>query len=153
MTKITLSDKIGIDAPVGRVSEFTTNFKDIASCIPAAKDFRQIDGKSFSVNVTISLAFINGEFEVTCTLVEKAKGHVAYTMEGSGVGSTMMIRLAIDMHPKGSRSTDVSWRSDTEIRGLASGVSESVLRKVSEGNIGRIISNVKTKLEKGSGGR
>lgn len=146
--KMTLSDTVEVNAPIDAVMKFSTNLSEIASCIPTAQNFKQIDDKNFTVDVTVGVAFIRGIFEIRCTLVEQNLEHIVYNIEGAGIGSTIKIMLSLDPNPKSATSTEVKWTGDSELTGLVTGVSETVLRKVSDDKLKDIIANIKAKLEK-----
>jgi carbon monoxide dehydrogenase subunit G len=146
--RFSLSDKIEVEIPIDTVLDFSTNLREVASCIPNMQDFNKIDEKSFTINVTFGVAFVKGIFAVKGTLVEQNPEHILYRIEGEGIGSSMKIMISIDLSRKGPASTEIAWRSDAELTGLVSGLSESVLRKVSEDNINGIIANFKANLEK-----
>ena len=90
---------------------------------------------------------MSGIFNVQGSIPEKTKNHVAYIFQGSGIGSTVKILLSLDLSEK-KGSTDIKWHSQTELSGLVGGVSEPVLRKVSEEKINQIVAAVKSSIEK-----
>lgn len=146
--KLTLADKVGINTTTDSILRFSTNLSDIASCIPTAQDFKQIDSKNFTINVTVGVAFIRGIFNIKVTLTEQSTSSIVYNIEGGGIGSNVKLKLTLSPTQKSPSKAEVAWSADMEMSGLISGVSESVIRKVSEDKLEEIISNVKSKLEK-----
>ncbi|MDE1860535.1 MAG: SRPBCC family protein [Candidatus Micrarchaeota archaeon] len=146
--RISLSGNAAMNAPVDKTFKFATTISQVGVCIPNVQDFKQLDGKNFTMNVVTGVAFIKGTFAVKGALTEQGENHVAYSVEWKGVGSTIKVNLSFNMSPKINGYTDVAWTADAEMSGLISGVSESVLRKVTEEKIEEIVANVKARLEK-----
>lgn len=141
------SDKVQIKASVARVSKFSTDLRAVSKCIPDAKDFKQIDDKSFTMNVDIGISIVRGTFGVKCSVVEIRNNHAVYNIEGSGIGSSAKITLSLDLKEKGKHLTEVDWSADARLEGLVSGVSEGIIRKISEEKIEEIIINIKKSIE------
>jgi carbon monoxide dehydrogenase subunit G len=145
--KITMADKLEINAPIGTALKFAVNLREVASCIPTMQNFIQIDDKNFTMDVTLGMAFIKGIFKIKGTMLEQQGKHLVYGIDGSGVGSTMSVTITFDMNSKSESTTQIEWSAVAELNGLVSGVSELVLRKVTGDEIEKIIANVKTHLE------
>ncbi len=145
--KMAMSGKVIVNAPVDTALKFLTNLREIAMCVPTARDFNQIDDKNLTIKITLSIAFVNGVFEVKETLVEQSANRLVYNIEGRGIGSTIKETLTLDINPEGTAATELAWNADVELGGIVSGLSESVLRRISEDNVNEIITNVKARLE------
>jgi carbon monoxide dehydrogenase subunit G len=145
--KMAMFGNTEVDIPVGAALKFSINLGEIVMCIPTSHDFKQIDDKNSEIKITMDIAHIKGTFTIKTTLVEQTSNRLVYGMEGHGIGSTLKETLTIDLHKKSETATEVSWGADVELEGLVSGISESVLRKISENMINETIANIKAKLE------
>lgn len=145
--KIAFSDNVDIAAPVSDVGKFISNPYEVAQCIPDASNISCTDGKDFSLDVRIGVAMISGTFKITGKLAEQSENIFVYEINGSGVGSTVGIKLSISLESIEGSKSRIKWGAEAQISGLVSGISESVIRKISEEKIKEIISNAKLRLE------
>lgn len=142
---IHFGDKIEIKAQIEKVRSLATNMKEVSECIPDLQDFMQADEKNFTMKIKAGIAFVQGVFSIKGSM--NAQGNsINYLMEGKGIGSTVRINLSVKISSTG-QSTYAAWEADASIGGIAGGVSEGVIMKISEDKIGEIIENVRKKLE------
>ena len=145
--RIVFNDKVDIDVPVAEVEAFISNPYEVAQCVPDASNISCKDGKSFSLDVKVGVAMISGTFRITGRLAEHEGNRFVYEINGAGVGSMVSIKLLMDLEGAEEGKSRIMWNAEAQISGLVSGISESVIKKISEEKIKEIISNAKHKLE------
>jgi carbon monoxide dehydrogenase subunit G len=141
-----------IQASVSRevVLAFIANPRMVSSCIPDSKNFNQKDEKNFTIDVSVGIGFVSGIFELIGSLNRIGDYQLTYNIEGAGIGSTVKVILLLDLK-ESTVNTEILWNAELDLSGVVSGVSESILKKVSEEKIDKIIANVKTNLERNKG--
>ena len=136
-----------INSPVSAASSFLTNMGAVAKCIPDSDGFVQTDETSFTMKIKVAMGLVGGIFELKGTMLEKRADHVAYNMEGRGIGSSVKIMISFDLKDKDGSATEVPWTSTFDLSGLISGVGSTIIKKVSEEKINQVITNVKANIE------
>lgn len=147
MKIIKFDGKIQVNASRDVVFAFIGNPSMVSSCIPDSKNFNQKDDKNFTLDVAVGIGFVSGTFELIGSINKAENNQLTYNIEGAGIGSTVKVILSLDLGADNGVSTEVSWGAELDLTGVVSGVSESILKKVSEEKIAAIIVNVKNSLE------
>lgn len=147
--RITFGGDLLIGAPQEKVLAFLNDLESVAVCIPDSDGFKKSGPKACTMNVRVGLGFVKGSFAVKCDIVESRQDAVSYRISSSGIGSNVNVLLSLKLKGKGQKSTDIAWASTADLSGLVSGVSETVIRKVTEEKIREIVANAKLKMEKG----
>ena len=145
--RILFNDNVDIAVPVTEVNNFISNPYEIAQCVPDASNVSCKDSKTFSLDVRVGVAMISGTFKITGKLAEHEGNRFVYEISGAGVGSTVNIKLSMGIESVEENKSRIKWSAEAQISGLVSGISESVIKKISEEKIKEIISNAKLRLE------
>ncbi len=145
--QITLDGNMEISAPSSTTMSFLSNTRDVAACIPDSEGFTDIDGKKFTMKVRVGLGLVRGVFDMKGAIVDRQGNHIAYELNGRGIGSTAKITLALDVTEKAPGVTSAAWSSTFDLSGLISGVGAGIIKKVSDSKIEEIIINLKAHIE------
>lgn len=145
--KIKFEGKAQINAPLDLVMKFLADMKQISSCIPDSQNFKKVGEKNFTADITVRMAGINSVFAITGEMVNHTANHMEYAIDGRGIGSTAKIILHLDINPKDTNTTEIIWHSESDLHGIVNGLSEPILRKVSEDKINEMIARVKASIE------
>ncbi len=145
--QIDLDGNIEISAEPTATMNFLSNTREVASCIPDSEGFAEIDSKNFNLKVKVGIGMVRGLFDMKGAIVDQQSNHIAYELDGRGIGSTAKIKLALDISEKSPGTTSAIWSSTFELSGLISGVGAGIIRKVSDSKIEQIIINLKSNIE------
>lgn len=142
------SGKIALAAAPSAAMAFITDVDSVIACIPEVVASRRIDDRNFNLTVKVGLSLISGDFDMKCTVADKGKNYAVYKISGGGMGSTVNILLSLSVKARGKSKSELEWRYESSFGGIVSGVGDSIIRKVTEDYIGRIVKNLKKALEK-----
>ena len=148
--RIQSNGSVSLGAEISTVRSFVLNPEEVFSCIPDASNFAKTGDQKFAVNISVGISVVKGTIKMDGAIARTGNDEVTYAFQGRGLGSTVKMSLSIKLSSSGS-STLIDWKSDAEFTGIISGVSESIIRKVTDEKVSEIISKVKEKIEKGQG--
>lgn len=136
------------NAPIDKVRNFVMDIKEVASCIPDSSNFSRTDANHFTMSIEPGLGVVKGSLPLHCSLESKGKDNYTYTIEGKGLGSEVSVTLSLNLYEKGN-STGIKWESSINIKGIMGGIGESVIRKITQEYVEKIIANARQKITKG----
>ncbi|MEM3883979.1 MAG: SRPBCC domain-containing protein [Methanothrix sp.] len=139
------SGTIDLDAAPDKVKELISNTELVASCIPDSKDFKKLDATHFSITVNVGISMVRGPFKLS-GITESMADYVQYSISGKGLGSEVDITIKLSVAGTGPSASRVTWSATAEFKGIISGVSEPIIRKITDEKVEEIASNLKAKL-------
>ncbi|MEM0154815.1 MAG: SRPBCC domain-containing protein [Methanothrix sp.] len=139
------SGTINLDAAPGDVKKLISDTELVASCIPDSKDFKKLDDSHFSITVNVGISMVRGPFKLSGTM-ESLADYVQYSISGKGLGSEVSITIKLGVAGTGPSASKVTWSATAEFKGIISGVSEPIIRKITNEKVEEIASNLKAKL-------
>ena len=141
------SGTIDLDAGPEEVKNLISNVELVASCIPDSKDFKKLDSAHFSITINLGIGMVRGPFKLSGTVGTTEEGAARYSLSGKGLGSEVSISITLSVAGSGASSSKVSWDAVAEFSGIISGVSEPIIRKITDEKVEEIAANLKAKLE------
>ena len=139
------SGTIDLDAAPDKVKELISNTELVASCIPDSKDFKKVDAAHFLITVNVGISMVRGPFKLSGTM-ESGQDYVQYSISGKGLGSEVAIKIKLGVAGTGPSTSRVTWSATAEFKGIISGVSEPIIRKITDQKVEEIASNLRAKL-------
>ncbi len=144
--RINLSGSFDLTADLQNSFAFLTDPKKLSGCVAGLKEAKFLDDSTFETILTLRIGPVNGNFDAKCKIAQVPPDSITITINGSGTASSMNLVLSLKLSKKTEKATSVTWKADTEINGLVSGLGETILRELSNSKIQEIISALKMKV-------
>jgi uncharacterized protein len=126
-----IQGEVEIAAPRAAVWDFILDPSRIASCVPGVEEVVQVDERTFTGRIKVSVGPVGGSFEFTAVIAEadppaalEANVDGRDSMTGSAVHTHVAVRLE---EPEAGRTRFV-YRADVAIKGRLAIVGDMVMR-------------------------
>ncbi len=137
-----------LDIPMDSAFAFLSDPKNLAQCVPDMEEFSIKDKDNFTVKVKVGVSFIRGEMTLAAMITESVPPQsLKFHVEGNDFGTGVKLDVSLRLAKASAASTSMAWTADSELSGVATGIGEQLLRKISESNIQQILKNLKVKAE------
>jgi carbon monoxide dehydrogenase subunit G len=138
-------------SPRERVWNFITDPEKIAHCLPDLQSLEVKDSTRFSATVKVGISFVRGNFTFDFTLLDqKPPSHSSFEAIGRGAGVSVRLNSSIDLKELSADSTELTSRTDAQLRGLLGEISPSLIQASTNKFTQQFFDCIKTKLETGS---
>ncbi|MCL4404926.1 SRPBCC domain-containing protein [Candidatus Marsarchaeota archaeon] len=133
-----------INATVSKLKGFLSDTANIAKCIPDSKDFKKINDSNFSISIEAGISMVRGTFKLIGT-VQNSGNDYLYKLSGKGLGSEVNVSISVSLAENGP-STSVKWKTEASFTGIVSGVSEPIIKNITNQKVAQIVENLKREL-------
>jgi carbon monoxide dehydrogenase subunit G len=141
----TIEGHESIDVPIDRLRAFMEDNSNIAKCIPDSKNFTNIDNSNFTIEIEAGISVVHGTFKFAGNASHDGDTYT-YSLKGKGLGSDVSITITISLSALGNESTGVAWKTSAQFGGIISGVSEPIIKSVTNQKVAEIIDKLKKEL-------
>jgi len=143
-----LEGKYLLQASRNDVWQLVSNPEKVAKCLPGLQQFEVKDPNTFVVTLQAGISFFKANFKFTFTLLDQnPPSHVRFQADGGGAGVSIKMDTTMDLSDPQPESTEMSWKTDTEMRGPFGELSPSLLRNNTGGFSEQFMSCIKRQLE------
>jgi len=143
-----LEGKYALESSRNDVWELISNPERVAECLPGLQQFEVKDANTFVVTLQAGFSFFKTNFRFTFTLLDQnPPSHVRFQAHGGGAGVSIKMETSMDLSETQPGSTEISWRTDAEVRGPFGELSPSLLQNSRGGFTEQFLSCIKRQLE------
>ncbi len=140
-----------LDVPVDKLRTFLSDTSNLSRCIPDSSCFSKIDDSNFKVEIDAGISVVHDRFKVDGRLEINGNAYT-YELSGRGLGSSVKIRIMMELYDKGGR-TLIDWKTEAMLSGIVSGVSEPIIKDVINKKVIQIIERMKIEMGIGPHGK
>jgi len=143
-----LEGKYIVQASRNDVWSLISNPERVANCLPGLLKFEAKGENTFIVTIQVAVSFFKPNFKFTFTLTELTPpSHVRFQATGGGAGVSIKMDTSMDLSDTKPGSTELSWKTDTELGGLLGELSPSVLKNRPGGFTEQFLNCINKQLE------
>jgi hypothetical protein len=130
--------------PPQKVWQLVTNPKQISKAIPDLKKLEVKSDRDFEAEFKVRLGVLSGTIKMDFTYVDlREPNHVTLVGKGSGMQSTIDLKIDLDIVDKGDRLSEVKWVSDVTVGGAAASIGARIIQDVAKSKVKELVNNLR----------
>ncbi|MCS7145621.1 MAG: carbon monoxide dehydrogenase subunit G [Nitrososphaerota archaeon] len=133
-----------VPAPSRKIWRLVTDPKQISKAIPDLKKLVVKSDKNFEAEFKVKVGVLSGTMKVDFRYVDlREPSHVSLSGKGSGMQSTIDIKIDLDIVEKGESLSEVKWASDVILGGIATSLGARIVEDVARSKVEALVKNLK----------
>ncbi|MEM0482098.1 MAG: carbon monoxide dehydrogenase subunit G [Nitrososphaerota archaeon] len=130
--------------PPERVWQLVTSPRQISKAIPDLKKLEIKSDRGFEAEFKVKLGVLSGTIKMDFTYVDlREPSHVTLVGKGSGMQSTIDLKIDLDIIDKGERLSEVKWVSDVTVGGAAASLGARIIQDVAKSKVKELVNNLR----------
>jgi len=139
-----LEGSFEVPAPPQKIWQLVTNPRQISKAIPDLKKLEVKSDKNFNAEFKMKLGILSGTVKMDFTYVDlREPSHVTLVGKGSGMQSTVDLKIDLDINSKGERASEVKWVSDVTAGGAAASIGARIIQDVAKSKVQELVNNLR----------
>ncbi len=127
-----------------KVWQLVTNPRQISRAIPDLKKLEIKSDRSFEAEFKVRLGVLSGTIKMDFTYIDlREPSHVTLVGKGSGMQSTIDLKIDLDIVDKGERLSEVKWVSDVTVGGAAASLGARIIQDVAKSKVKELVNNLR----------
>jgi len=139
-----LSGSFEVASPPERVWRLVTDPRQISKAIP---DLKRLDVRSeseFDAEFKLRVGFLSGTMRMRFNYEELGEpSKVVLRGRGSGMQSTVDLRIVLEIEGRAGGVSEVKWLSDVILGGAAAGLGARIIEDVARSKISHLVENLR----------
>lgn len=131
-------------APPQKIYNIVTDPKKIGKAIPDLRSLNIKTGQSFEAEFKIKLGILSGTMKMDFKYVElREPTHVILVGKGSGMQSTVDLKIDLEIVGKSDKASEVRWFSDVSLGGMAASLGSRIIEDLAKTKVKELVANLK----------
>ncbi|MEM0445349.1 MAG: carbon monoxide dehydrogenase subunit G [Nitrososphaerota archaeon] len=131
-------------APPQKIWGIITDPRKIGKAIPDLKRLDTKDENNFEAEFKVKLGILSGTMKMDFKYVDlREPSHLTLVGKGSGMQSTVDLKIDLDIVGKGDAGSEVKWVSDISLGGMAASLGSRVIQDLARTKVKELVANLK----------
>lgn len=131
-------------APPEKIWRVVTDPKQVSKAIPDLKRLVVKSDQNFEAEFKVKVGVLSGTMKMDFKYVDlREPEHVSLVGRGSGMQSTIDIRIDLDIMRRDESSSEIKWVSNVTLGGVAASLGARIIEDVAKAKVEQLVKNLR----------
>ncbi len=139
-----LEGSFEVPSPPENVWKLLTDPSKLSRALPDLRKFEPRDAGSFYAEFRLKVGLLSGNIGMLFRYTDlRAPSHISVTGHGTGMQSTVDLRIDLDLIEQEKGKSLVKWAADVSVGGVAASLGARIMEDLAKSKVRELVANLK----------